>query len=422
MIVYGIIRLAILTHSNDSRWSIQIFWLYALFILLIPGLVQMNDGSYYWDTLLGYPAEQELLASLILACGIIITDISYILFSRNAKHSICSNSLRINEDKYLKILKIFTLIGVAWSSYLFARFGFSFFLRSRGAVASDFGDTFSLAELGLIIGLNSALLTALFISCFQQVIRKDLQKNSWYKFLLIVNASQYLIINYPGRVARFALLGTLLSLVFIYIKNSKSKIDIGFWLTVSFPLSLYYVFRFLGGYNRSGIFDFDAAWSSAKNLKDNLSSGDFDGFQMTILGVRYVISEGYTWGNQILSALLFFVPRSIWENKALPTGALLGTNEGFSYTNLSSPIYIEGYLDLGFIGVAILAYILGYLIFASDRALHKNEANITILPAIVFTAFLPIILRGSLLAVCSGILTIIFILFIMKRYSLEQKG
>jgi len=412
-ISYGLFRLSLVSLGPRRVWSLQMFWLYSLFILLIPGLIQFSNGTYYWNDWGGYTADSIFLAALILVTGTFCVDVGYMLTARTYSQPI-SPSATSDRVNLKPVLVLFTLIAVIWSAWLLAKFGIDFFIRPRGVVGNNLENVFSKAQLGLVVTLNSALICALLITTFYFLLRRDYPTTGFSLGLFAVVFGLNFIMRYPGSISRFALLGTLLALLFVHARESRLRWDFGYFFALSFPISLYVFFRFLGGTNRGDTYELARAWEKVQDLSGTLTHADFDGFQMTVLGVRYVNEVGYTWGSQILSGLLFFVPRSIWSGKADATGPLLAKNESFISTNLSSPIYVEAYLDFTMLGTILIGLAAGWIIAQSDRAINSPQAPwYIVLSAVVFAAFLPILMRGSLLAVISSVISIIFYLVIM---------
>lgn len=95
--------------------------------------------------------------------------------------------------------------------------------------------------------------------------------------------------------------------------------------------------------------------------------GHFDSHQMLITIMRYVDQFGITWGRQLLGALLFFVPRSIWPGKPEGTGhsAIVALDQ-FYFTNVSANPAVEGYVNFGIVGVVLLAVLIGVLARRAD--------------------------------------------------------
>ncbi|WP_298323431.1 O-antigen polymerase [uncultured Dokdonia sp.] len=90
----------------------------------------------------------------------------------------------------------------------------------------------------------------------------------------------------------------------------------------------------------------------------------YDAFINIVATINYVKYEGFSYGYQLLSAFLFFVPRKIWPDKPTTTGQLVGEHlidsYGFNFSNLSNPMVSEGYINFGVMGVILLAIALAY--------------------------------------------------------------
>ena len=159
---------------------------------------------------------------------------------------------------------------------------------------------------------------------------------------------------------------------------------------------------------------------------------NYDAFINITASVDYVSTYGYSMGYQLLSALLFFVPRSIWENKPYSTGAVVGEHliesHGFTFSNLSNPLVSEGYINFGIIGVFIGAFALAYVIiklmswFKSDDYLKK-------IMSFYFALHMIFLLRGDFanglsyyVGTLAGVIIIPkFIEYIIKQILIHQK-
>jgi hypothetical protein len=89
------------------------------------------------------------------------------------------------------------------------------------------------------------------------------------------------------------------------------------------------------------------------------TSYDFDGFRSIIDGVSYVQDEGMAWGRQLVGVLMFWFPREYWPNKPEPTGVMVSRQVGYSFTNISAPLWEEAYVDWGMPGVLIMLFFCG---------------------------------------------------------------
>ena len=82
-------------------------------------------------------------------------------------------------------------------------------------------------------------------------------------------------------------------------------------------------------------------------LGDYYNTIHFDAWANTVAAFDYVKNNGHTYGRQLLSTLLFWVPRQFWELKSVASGQLLGTymmeKYNFWMSNISFSIIAEAF-------------------------------------------------------------------------------
>ncbi|MCK6259019.1 hypothetical protein LCY76_20825 [Fictibacillus sp. KIGAM418] len=154
-----------------------------------------------------------------------------------------------------------------------------------------------------------------------------------------------------------------------------------------------------------------------------VSNGDYDAFQQLLNTVKYVDLKGIENGKQLLGAILFWVPRALWVEKPDGSGKMVGEYLGYKFTNLSCPLWAEGYINFGFIGVISFFFFLGYLtnILEQKFIFSGKSRNFTF--SLVWVPFLAayqlFLLRGDLL---NGIAYMsAFILFSIVYIKIGQK-
>lgn len=101
---------------------------------------------------------------------------------------------------------------------------------------------------------------------------------------------------------------------------------------------------------------------------DALATQDFDGFQQSVSTILLVREEGFALGHHVVSALLYFVPRSVWSGKAEPASMEVAASRNYYFTNLSEPFYAELFFDFGVIGMCFLMFLYGRLCASLDSA------------------------------------------------------
>jgi hypothetical protein len=147
----------------------------------------------------------------------------------------------------------------------------------------------------------------------------------------------------------------------------------------------------------------DRGWSADFSIRLDAvtQKQDFDAFQQIANGVTYVDVYGTRSGMQLSSALLFFVPRSVWSDKAPATGPLVSASLGVTdNTNVSSPLWEEAYVDFGFGGVLVMMSALGFAVARFEAAVHESllrRGGLTVVVAPFFAGYGVYLLRGALL-------------------------
>jgi hypothetical protein len=140
--------------------------------------------------------------------------------------------------------------------------------------------------------------------------------------------------------------------------------------------------------------------------------GDFDAHVMVCRTVEYVRRNGTSNGRQLLTALAFPVPRKVWPQKSIGSGALVHTALRKEWTNVSSPLPAEGYINFGLLGALLFSALFAagaqrydayYWAWRTRRAgLGDFSFPILFYPVVlVLSAF---VLRGDLLSsLASGV-------------------
>jgi len=131
--------------------------------------------------------------------------------------------------------------------------------------------------------------------------------------------------------------------------------------------------------------------------------------------INYVQANGVTYGRQLLGVFLFWVPRSIWFNKPVGSGAfvaknMLMTNYNMWFTNISMPFPGEGYINFGLLGVFLFALILSIVSKMTDEFYKYNDLRLIV--SLYVSFHMVFMLRGDLMtsfAYLVGVLLAIFV-------------
>ena len=131
---------------------------------------------------------------------------------------------------------------------------------------------------------------------------------------------------------------------------------------------------------------------------DTFNTLNYDAFANLMATVDYVSKNDFSFGYQLLSAFLFFIPRSIWPSKPIYTGELVGNylmdDYGFKFNNLSNPMVSEGYINFGLFGVFLMAIFLAFVIARQLRWLYSSDTLKSII-SFYFAIHMIFLLRGD---------------------------
>ena len=154
---------------------------------------------------------------------------------------------------------------------------------------------------------------------------------------------------------------------------------------------------------------------SLKNITKNLTDGNFDAYVMFMKTQKYVQANGITYGKQLLGAIFFFIPRSLWNSKPYGSGYTIHVAEGKTgaAANVSCPLPAEGYINFGILGVVFFAAVLACVIRKLDKDFYQPANTCRIMRNKIVYAFIPTIvffmLRGDLMSTTSFLVSYIVI-------------
>jgi hypothetical protein len=210
--------------------------------------------------------------------------------------------------------------------------------------------------------------------------------------LMIITSSIFFVLNSPLAVTRFVIGSYIISAFLVLLPFNRIQ---KFALVLALVGAQAGIFAYISYLSRGDV-NTEFKWSP---VEDFMTSGDFDGFQSTINVVAMHDERGGKGGVNLASAILFFVPRTLWPGKSPGTGGEAAIYEGYPMYNISSPLPSEFYIDFGILGVFVLSLFFGLFVrLCDDYFLHfKKTLDLTgqVLVASI-AGYLFIILRGSL--------------------------
>ena len=244
---------------------------------------------------------------------------------------------------------------------------------------------------------------ALFIFVLILFETKGVTSKKGRKELIFLSALTFILYNSPLGTARFYAFAVWLSVISLAVLR-RNKTGSKLLLIMSGGV---FGAEALSGF-RGGIQS--GLQAELRFGLDYWTSMTFDAYEMLASSVSYTISNGYLYGENILGAFGFFVPRSVWPTKPIGSGAFLMTdfykfnNPYGTFTNVSCPLLAESFLSLGLFGVAIIASGMGLVIGFMD-SVYRNTLKINQIGVSTFQALYFVVggtfffmMRGDLLS------------------------
>lgn len=369
----------------------QIHWIFYLSFLVIAPLSQYVHGSSLW----GYRIS---VASYAMANALLfLWAISFGMFSGKRARDEGGGDFRGFHRRFFHGLPVVPRRGVVVAVALSA--------AATAAIVYMVGfenlfarSTFSFeAESTMEALLKDKILRGLPVMCFIVVLVRYKQRRDC-AWLLVAAGALLLLADFPFGMPRYnaaMIYGGLLLLAVPAFMERRGL----------FPLLLLLLLVvFFPATNAFRRDEFDALVlleslsEAVANIPEGFLNADFDAYSMLVRGVDYVESVGPTLGYQLLSALLFFVPRAIWPGKPVGSGQTVAEYQGQAYTNLSFPLPAEGYINFGIIGLVAMAVIFALVCRRCDRAFWEgaHQRWMPFYPVACFLFFF--MLRGDLMS------------------------
>ena len=367
-VIFSFVIIFILTIINifrDSRpYSInKTYWYFNLIFFFLAPLAQYLSNYHVWGAVI---SDSTYLKG---NCLIIFGNIIHVLFYKNNNEVYFDNEIKEQKkDKSLSLL----IIALICFSLLIINVGVSnLFLRATNV--SEF------SENRMINTILTFFLKAVPVYCFSIAYnsKKRIDIN-----IIIIGILVFLM-NFPVSTTRFWMgsiyIGMVL-MVFVKNRNNNRLQDLMFLMifTVLFPLTYLFHFYSLEDILLNNRFSFD--------LASSYLAVDYDAYSIFLRIIDYAGQNGVVLGKQLIGTILFFIPRGIWAEKPLATGAFLARVTGQSFTNISSPFISEGYINFGITGIFVFEMGLSILSSKFDEkywSKKKNKYLIIIYPYLI---------------------------------------
>jgi hypothetical protein len=393
----SIIGLAFSLSTKMQQLNMAFFWMFQfIFLGITPLLTQLDPYPYYLNTILTrdnmVQATQIILVAQI--ASLFTQSVTYRKFGDTEKLVPKSGATDVNGLLRRTYKALFSYLLVA--PFIISTLGGVEFLFKRVRISVPAAD--------LSVPLNAILLSFLYVTplvCALTLIflRSHVYIPNWQIYSLI---GWIILLSNPFGNARQTTLFLVIPLFFTLLRK-KRLLVIGFFLLL--PFLLVYSGSIVNRYNGS---------LQTPQLLLVSRSGDFDAFSQLANGLKLISLGEFPIFRQVLGSILFFLPRSFWQEKPYDTGVELARLLQLRFQNLSAPWVLEAYVNLRVLGVIFVAILLGFLLTRID--LKVDQSIKFYLLSSMTSGLLFITLRGSLLqATGRAVFTVFFILLLIRN-------
>lgn len=397
------------------------FFLYVFFFIVPVIHLKYNYYNYFFDT----NSIQEYFETSILAI-LFFQVIFYYRKSRVIKDNYWVLRLSNSNENLKQLSNYGFIIILIVSLILIARFGILSIIFRGNFSSFSSGDS----QIGSLLFnyFFRPFLFFLFVLEYKKKAVKSFNLINWDIRVYILFVLM-LIFNFPTGTARFYFLFIVITSLSVFF-TARQRISYLLPILLIVGINFSFFFSSFRAVKNLSDFELNNFTLTPRSFIDEIH---FDAFEVSILTLRYVDKFDYIYGKNIMGAILFFVPRQLWNDKPVKTGEIvlekkinpkLLKDEDFD--NISFPLISEFYISFGFIGVFGLAYFLSVFVRIIDSglsylfSLNKNcgldvELNIALYS--IFSGFFIFMMRGSLMSAFAYLVGIIFSFFLAMKVS-----
>ena len=386
--------------------NVSIFF-YIFFVLSPYMQIYLSRSSQRLPNQFIYNDELILIANLFIFLFLLTFFLFYRISSKIFKYK--SVSVFLNKKEYsfnlaLKLTIFILIILLIITLYLFFKFVsiqeiLEFNLRLLKKTDEE------LSSL-LIIFTKLFFSFSLVIFSLIFLFKKELKKTTFI-ILLFISFIFLILTKNPFLEKRNAIGTVYLTILFIllpekYKNNFFYTVTIFFIIFIIFPISSLFTHSTYGiSYlfmNLNMFINETIQKRNVFNFLEEINSLDFDAWSNFLATIEFVHRYDYSYLLQTLGSFFFLIPRSLFPDKPLSGGQLIGNylidNYGLWFSNLSHPFIAEAYLNMGIFGIFIYAIILGILVKYIEYKYYTNNIFLKIW-IIYFSFYIIFLLRGS---------------------------
>jgi oligosaccharide repeat unit polymerase len=393
ILLYSLVGLMLMPNRYYSLTKVVYFFIFFFF-----GIIPLNDelkNNVYWNFKpLNVDAYQD--ANFLILFGLIFFSLGNFVTIKKIDYfdNLCNSNFKLSTKFYF--LSFLTLSLV---SYLILKDSDFNILRllTRDTplelLKEDYTSQYNSISTSIFFDTFIKPFPILFLLIYNFHYQSLKIKTIFSKIFLIILFFLSLILVSPTSLTRFMVAALYIPFIihFSNLWNKPYRLQFSLLISLFFIFPLLNLFRYFNSeeFNLDIIKHFDFTF---------LDSGNFDAYQNF---ARTINQDFITFGSQLSVVFLFFIPRSIWPSKPYGSGSTLAEINGQSFGNISMPYMAEGYVNFGFLGVALFMFILGVILNSLDYKFWNNKTEKSTPFTIYYSMLIGLIffiMRGDLLS------------------------
>ncbi len=397
-----------MVNGDSYNYSLnKILMLFSFFFFGIAPALQYKQGVILWGGP-SFSCNSYYRLNIIILIILLIYQGLYSVFSRTkSKHAVNETMMVYhNKDKYSGTILLFLSLASLLITLHFNNYDFINLIFRAG------GDINRLAvdqSINLIYGRFIRPIPVVALVVFKIYCFRDRKIEIPLLFFALIS-------NFPTSSARYYIAAMYIPLLLVYFKQFNDKY---LFMNKVLIFGLLFVFPFLNQARKVNKLS-DMVLSFDLGV---FTSGHYDSYQMFM---RVIENNIITMGRQLISVLLFFIPRSYWPSKAMGSGHLVSYDIRLIFDNISMNYFGEGYINFGFVGIMMFIIVIAYVNAKLDKLYWENTNNYSWI-SIFYLFFLGLeffILRGDLLssfAYTVGIgFSTIFVYVVVSKFTFSR--
>lgn len=346
-------------NRKDEPFSLfKMIFIFSFFFFGIAPLLQFYEKLQFFGAMALKEADYFYL-NIIIIIILLFYRLFYnwnrrLMYNKKQRHRVTG----FFKQPYFNLFQTIILIILSLTSLFFVLRANDYSVISMLFRGGEFKNVTSINQI-------SFLITFRFLQPLSMIVfYVYLISNDKRKIVVVILGLISLITCFPLSMPRFSAAALYIPLLLIAVPAFKKQNV----FTLGFVLGLLVVFPFLNNFRT-----FSAEGDIKIGIDTSMfTTGHFDSYQNFALVVS---NDIVTWGRQLLGVLFFWIPRSIWGNKPIGSGAYLAEELGFSFTNVSCNYFAEGYINFGFVGIILFIILLAYLSALLDNLYWSNGSS-----------------------------------------------